>query len=266
MTPPTSMRRESPQPSEAISSSDRMAGDSPNPSDGESGEKPVREKLRDATIGGQARKEEAPGSAHVKTSNSDEADGKVTGNGQGRMRRKRSFEDVDADDGDVESVDPSRHVRKRSREAISGSDIPITSTSASSSDAPLQNISTSTNGSRKDRTGTPDTSSDPMDEEELQKAGLTSPKNKRTRDQVLREEEASANTVEALPTSVAAVIQEEQNLGSEKTDSDEERRTKRSRDSGSPQAAGQTEFALPAKAEASATKVCTQMTRNIISS
>ncbi|KAF2433595.1 hypothetical protein EJ08DRAFT_60568 [Tothia fuscella] len=266
MTPPTSMRRESPQPSEPSSSmASRMADDSPTHSDGDSGEKPVREKLREATIGGQTKEEkleeeEETSRTRMHTSDSDEPEAKSTSGDRGRLRRKRSFEDVEGedDDGDV-AAGSTRHVRKRSREAVSGSDVPVpvpvpvTSTTTSTGPTNEQHTSMTINGSTEKRAGTPELMADPMEEED-HKAGLTSPKNKRTRDQVLREEEASAN-VEAVTTDDAATETENQKQESEKTDSDIERRTKRSRDSGSPQASVTTDEIATSKPKAAPSKI-----------
>lgn len=94
---PTSPRRESPVPTtEAIS---RTLDDDISRSDAEDGsERPVRERLRDASIGGTRA-----------------------------VQKKRSFEDVeeDADESDEQEKQGTRHVRKRSKEALEAADITI---------------------------------------------------------------------------------------------------------------------------------------------
>jgi len=233
MTPPSIKRRESPQPSER---------NSQNNSDGESGEKPVREKLRETSIAGQTKEEEATPAL---------ANGPAVTD-RGGLRRKRSIEAVESADNHEAAVGSERHVRKRSREATPGFDVAAPTASvveAQMKDAPAEQANSSwLNGSGGRRSATPDGENDPLDEEQL-KSGMTSPKNKRTRDQVLQDEKASAKSGEAIP--VAVVLKEEMRLGSKVADLDE-RRTKRSRDSGSPQASGITDDDKP---QPSATKV-----------
>jgi Ran-binding protein 3 len=197
MTPPTSMRRESPQPSGAAPPPDGPS----NTSDNESGgEKPVREKLRDTSIATQAMEEDAAAS----------------GSDGGRLRRKRSHEDIQGDeDNDEEPGKPGKQPRKRSRSNTPDDKMETT-----------ENVSSHivTNGSRQRRSLTPELSSSRADEAE---AGLASPKNKRTRDQVLRDEENASS---------------ESGDGTESADKDnklpgDDRQTKRHRDSGSPEPA-----------------------------
>ncbi|KIW05937.1 hypothetical protein, variant [Verruconis gallopava] len=167
MSPATGTRRESPTPSadptnvpveEDISRSDNESG----------GEKPVREKLRETSIA----------------------------NTRGRVQKKRSLDELHAADDDTDDArEGTRHVRKRSREAVPGADVEV--------EEPA-------NGARSERSGTPDTAAERTNEE-LQ-SGLTSPKGKRSRD-------------EAKTTDVS---------GDVATPSDE-RKTKRARDSGSPE-------------------------------
>jgi Ran-binding protein 3 len=110
------------------------------------------------------------------------------------LQKKRSLEEVDADDDDNDEEN-TRHVRKRSREAVPGADVEVASA-----------VHPPANGTR-----TPDAE----DEDMAMQSGLTSPKNKRTRDQVFIE--ARDAPAEDAPTP------------------GEERKTKRARDSGSPQ-------------------------------
>lgn len=246
------MRRESPQSSERDSTVEDFKNSSNN-SDGESGEKPVREKLRDTKIEGQTIEEEISADASL-NDGVDKPEATTDASGNRQLQRKRSIEDVEGASQDADKVESGRHVRKRSREAIPGSDIPIVpSTSEEKMDnAPAEKSSIRlVNGSK--RSATPDTASDPMDEEK--KSGLTSPKNKRRRDEFLREdEETKVSSGEVIPVLSTAVVQEEQKAGSDKTDSDEERKTKRSRDSSSPPSAKREEN-VPPKADPVAAKV-----------
>jgi len=204
MTPPTSMRRESPQPSSASTAppSDELNNGSDNES---GGEKPVREKLRDTSIATQAMEEDANA---------------LSGDGA-RLQRKRSYEDIqdDVEDKDEEAGKPGKQPRKRSRSNSPEDKM------ESVEKAPQQVI---TNGSRDRRSLTPELSSSRADE--AQQAGLASPKNKRTRDQVLRDEEyASSASGDATLTSESA--EKDNKLPGD------DRQTKRHRESGSPEPA-----------------------------
>jgi hypothetical protein len=215
------MRRESPQPSKRPSVTSRASQESFTTSDNESGgEKPVREKLRDTSIAAPNKDEEAP------TSGSDAS----------RLRRKRSIEDVEGELEDAGSGDSVRHVRKRSRGNTPEDKMETTTEVAEP---------THTNGTRGHRSTTPDVECDRMVEE--QKAGMASPKNKRTRDQVLQEEEASSGE----SASAAASVGDKE--GTAKTG--EERQTKRHRDSGSPQPQAPIELVSKLKSDAHAPKV-----------
>jgi hypothetical protein len=195
------MRRESPQPSGAAPPSDEPI----NTSDNESGgEKPVREKLRDTRIANQAMDEDttSPGSS------------------AGRLRRKRSLEDIqDDEDNDEELGKLGKHARKRSR-----SNTPEDKMDSVEDDTPQ----VVTNGSRVDRSLTPELSSGRADE--AQPTGLASPKNKRTRDQVSKDEEGA--TTGSGDGSLATRSADKDN----KLPGDD-RQTKRHRDSGSPEPA-----------------------------
>jgi Ran-binding protein 3 len=239
MAPATSKRRESPQPSsDRASTSDPAVGDIHSNSDGESGEKPVREKLRDTTIAGQSKEEQGSSGAH--TIDIDEpAATSESSDDRGRLRRKRSRDDLERGNDEQEGTDTIRHVRKRSRETIPGADVPVHSAAAEASmeDAPSSTTNGIANGAKRQRSATPGTSSDPLEDAEHD-GGLTSPKNKRTRDQVMKEDEASGSLGNAALSDYVAVGKEEQATTSDKTDSNEERKVKRSRDSSSPHASG----------------------------
>jgi Ran-binding protein 3 len=245
------MRRESPQPSSDRSSASAPAANNPenHNSDGESEEKPVREKLRDTTIAGQSTGEQATSEVQMIESEQPSDTAKLSAD-RGRPRRKRSREDLQDEDGDEEIVDTARHVRKRSREAIPGSDVPIPSHAAEESmgDSPSATLNVLSNGTEQ-RSATPESSSDRMEDGERE-AELTSPKNKRTRDQVLRDEEASTSSGKALPSGSASVTKSEKNAGADKLGLNEERKVKRSRDSSSPHASaanGEDTVPQPAK-------------------
>jgi Ran-binding protein 3 len=200
MTPPTSMRRESPQPSGATPPSDEPI----NTSDNESGgEKPVREKLRDTRIANQANEEDMTTSP---------------GSSAGRLRRKRSLEDIqDDEDNDEELGKLGKHARKRSRSATPEDKMD------SVEEGTPQVV---TNGSRDRRSITPELSSGKA--EETQPAGLASPKNKRTRDQVSKDEEGATTISGNGPLATRAADKYNKLPG-------DDRQTKRHRDSGSPE-------------------------------
>jgi Ran-binding protein 3 len=188
------MRRESPQPSGATPPSEPI-----NTSDNESGgEKPVREKLRDTRIANQAM----------------EDDTTSTGSSAGRLPRKRSLEGIQGDENnDEEPGKPGKHARKRSRSNT------LEDKMDSVEDDTPQTVA---NGSRDPRSPTPpELSSGRADE--AQPAGLASPKNKRTRDQVSKDEESAV-------TGLATQSPQKDN----KLPGDD-RQTKRHRDSGSPE-------------------------------
>jgi Ran-binding protein 3 len=122
---------------------------------------------------------------------------------RGRLQKKRSLEEIQGDDdAEEQQKEGARHVRKRSREAVPGADVEIA--------APTPN------GAREARPATPNASIETTDEEMEVQSGLTSPKNKRTRDQVVEEAKAEDAVADTSTPS-------------------EERKTKRARDSGSPQ-------------------------------
>jgi Ran-binding protein 3 len=243
MAPPTSQRRESPQPSETPTPSNLPSDDPSNNSDGESGEKPVREKLRDTTIAGQSSKEEAPSASESQTREANEP--ATTTHTSGRLRRKRSIEDVEGADKDAGAVERPRHVRKLSNDTAPASE--------STSEEAMGDAPATANGSNVQRVATPDLPADPMDEEE-QKAGLKSPNGKRTRDQVLQDEEVSTNS-RTTSVGVTGVSQEEKDVGSKKMDSEEERKIKGSRDSGSPQPSSVNEGSERSTSDTQVTKV-----------
>ncbi|KAK3672111.1 hypothetical protein LTR78_008082 [Recurvomyces mirabilis] len=80
-------------------------------SDTEGAEKPVREQLRKATIaaqGGMSSSGDAPSNAEAEGENGE----------RGRVQRKRSFEEVETEQGDQPSTDTvKQHTRKRSRDS-----------------------------------------------------------------------------------------------------------------------------------------------------
>ncbi|QDS69471.1 hypothetical protein FKW77_006301 [Venturia effusa] len=196
------MRRESPQPSGEAPPSDEPVHNSDNDS-GE--EKPMREKLRDTRIANQAIGEDITTSPASST---------------GRLRRKRSLDDVsDQEDDGEESGKPGKHPRKRSR-----SNTPDDKMDSIEDGAP-QAIPSSP---RDRRSLTPELSSGRA--EEAHPTGLASPMNKRTRDQVSKDEEgvSTALSDDSLATRTAE--------GDNKLPGDD-RQTKRHRDSGSPEPA-----------------------------
>lgn len=194
------MRRESPQPSGAAPPSDEPI----NTSDNESGgEKPVREKLRDTRIANQAADEDMTTSP---------------GSSAGPLRRKRSLEDIqDDEDNDEELGKPGKHARKRSR-----SNTPEDKMDSVEDGTPQ----VVTNGSRDHRSLTPELSSGGA--EEAHPAGLASPKNKRTRDQVSKDEEGVISASDNGPLATRAAYKDNKLPG-------DDRQTKRHRDSGSPE-------------------------------
>lgn len=200
----TSMRRESPQPSGQSPPSDKPV----NTSDNESGgEKPVREKLRETRIANQVMEEDRNASP---------------GSSGGNLRRKRSLDDIQDDEDTVEEPGkPGKQARKRSRSNTPDDKMD------SIEDGAAQ---TTLNGSRDRRSLTPDLSSGRA--EEANPVGLASPKNKRTRDQALKDEEG-VPTPSSNGSLTTRAEDQENKLP------DEDRQAKRHRDSGSPEPAAQ---------------------------
>jgi hypothetical protein len=89
-------------------------------------------------------------------------------------------------------------------------------------------IPLATNGSRDRRSLTPELSSSRA--EEAQPAGLASPKNKRTRDQVLKDEESGTTASGGSSLATRSADKDNKLPG-------DDRQTKRHRDSGSPELA-----------------------------
>jgi len=198
-------------------------------SDNEGGEKPVREKLKQTTITNPTSSQIA-NKVDVTSHPTSVADSDLpsestppsaaSDSNEGKVRRKRSFEDVDKDeemDADVKDT-PSRHVRKRSRDSDKKSP-DVTAPVEEKKDHAM-------NGSVSKGAQTP-----PQDDKAEEAAAselLKSPKGKRNREQFLEDDEEQHIT--SINHTVAATSEKS---GSEtgKNDDGEERGAKRPRDS-----------------------------------
>lgn len=175
--------------------------------------KPVREKLKETTLDAQApptqHKEDAPtNGAHGENNSGSDSD-------RGRLRRKRSREDFEDEDAKHPEKKQERHTRKKSRDVTSpsGSDLE----SVKPIKPLIPSIKEDDSGESKrsvTRKATPESGASDK------KPAVTSPKNKRTREQA-EETATGANSADA---------------GSDNSDqvsrSEDERTTKRPRDGG----------------------------------
>lgn len=161
-------------------------------SDTEGHEKPVREKLRNASISatalgaGQAHNDQLDSSTH--DTQTDASDAPAVGNGElrGRVSRKRSHEDV-AEEAQLEPATKSRHARKRSRDTDQDEEDNVSPKRRSSEEQPRD--SSSTNGAQTQHTlpkrhvSTNKRPATPADEDEASAAGehVASPKMKKSK-------------------------------------------------------------------------------------
>lgn len=233
-------------------------------SDTEGSERQAREKLRATSIAGlptdnipasDAPMEDAvtEGEANKGLSDQPAENTPVGHHERGRLRRKRSIEDVE--EGHPTDEPPTgnagRHVRKRSRDIQSGQHLSRSGSRKTSGEQSVQEISehemadeetqtapknTVMNGTVLERPTSPLAGSDQQNGKEF----LTSPKNKRTRDEfLLDQEKASKAENEHQSTSHKSLSTEVQNglTAQDKSTPIEEPKTKRHRDSNSPQPA-----------------------------
>ena len=155
-------------------------------SDTETGEKPVREQLKKASIAGMPEEAKAAALAEAATSNGEDVEAR------GRLQRKRSFEEVEgvasgqaAAHGQAEGEKGKQHTRKRSRdskeedeeEALHDGKRLSGERSREREDA--EHLSESTNGAAARRAGTPEKTVAKGKEEVVE--AMTSPKTKRSR-------------------------------------------------------------------------------------
>ncbi|KAJ9669826.1 hypothetical protein H2201_000212 [Coniosporium apollinis] len=233
-------------------------------SDTEGSERQAREKLRATSIAGlpidnipasDAPMEDAvtEGEANKGLSDQPAENMPIGQHERGRLRRKRSIEDVE--EGHPTEEPPTgnagRHVRKRSRDIRSSQHLSRSGSRKTSGEQSVQEISehempdeetqaapknTMMNGTISERPTSPLAGSDQQNGKDF----LTSPKNKRTRDEfLLDQEKASKVENEPKPTSHDPPSTEVQNglTAQDKSAPAEEPKTKRHRDSNSPQPA-----------------------------
>ncbi|KAL9090473.1 MAG: hypothetical protein Q9165_005234 [Trypethelium subeluteriae] len=219
----------------------------------ENGERPVREKLKNTSIAATTSDPGSPPEPNpdiaMANDDSTKSSNMVTGSEQkepGSLKKKRSFEDVEAADNSQDhSKHPEKHVRKRSRSREPGSSeedsasqdaekSPNTSGANASAENANQNGSKETPMVKDKRPTTP-----PAEVEEYMqdsKEGLTSPKNKRSREEFL--EDHAEGKAEPTKESEKKNIASDSNLGnleSDKGTPSGEPKSKRHRDSNSPQ-------------------------------
>jgi Ran-binding protein 3 len=198
-------------------------------SDNEGSEKPVREKLRKATINSGATGTQSQTSAPDPNASASDADDEASGDrmdGRPRVKlaRKRSRDDMDhsddINDDNVHNHSFNRHVRKRSRD---------TDSDEVENDSPHGKQSSTSSDSVDPRPGTPD---EQMTTQVLEQH-LTSPKGKRNREQFLKDdEESEVQTLDAVAMKPA----DEQDIaagGAKPREGHEERDAKRQRDGAS---------------------------------
>lgn len=218
-------------------------------SDGENSEQ-VRQQLKNTTIAptmGNAAMVMEPdkgsreGSADAMATSSDPPGGETgeqksdkaqeQGEPRGRLRRKRSIEEVEGVIGQDDAEKTGKQARKRSRDSESeagqtrdaGDDVADASNTAMETERALpadaSAVKETANGDLKIRPVTPDLNIGSDDKDSL----LISPKNKRTRDQFLQESEKGAES-------------DAMSQGKEKETAEENSKpAKRARDSSSPQ-------------------------------
>jgi hypothetical protein len=226
------MPNDSPEPSTKHpnnSAIQQSATHSSTASDNEGGEKPVREKLRKATINPGAAGSKSQTSVTDPNASASDADDEASGDrmeGRTRVRlaRKRSRDDMDhsddIDDNNMRSPAFNRHIRKRSRDSDSD-EVEIAS--------PHGKQSSESSDSIDRRPGTPD---EQMTTQVLEQH-LTSPKGKRNREQFLKDnEESEVQTLDMVATKPADV-QDFAALGAKLREENEERGAKRQRDGAS---------------------------------
>ncbi|KAF2092767.1 hypothetical protein NA57DRAFT_81916 [Rhizodiscina lignyota] len=163
--------------------------------------------------------------------NGDNVEGEAQDQGEarGRLRKKRSIDEVEAEIEDGEGEKQGKQARKRSRDGEDGDkeeqsrdvgdnvlDASATATMDTGKSIPTE----SANGGLKNRPETPDVT---IGDEEMD--SVTSPKNKRTRDQFLQESDKAAESVDGSED------KEDEAAESSKP-------AKRARDKSSPQAEG----------------------------
>lgn len=194
----------------------------PGPSiENEGSEKPVREQLQKTSIAAK----EAAGMTSADDSAS-ESDGNGAKIGKlGKIRRKRSAEELDLEENDnLKAIKSGKHVRRKtSHESLNGSDA-RSELSECSNDFGESAIAP--NGSERARSHTPESTNESIGDKGHEV--LTSPKNKRNREQFL-DDHTSADHPNSLPppTGQQILVAKSAILG------DEERVHKRQR-SGSP--------------------------------
>ncbi|OCK81899.1 hypothetical protein K432DRAFT_3988 [Lepidopterella palustris CBS 459.81] len=242
-------------------------------SDTDSGERPVREKLKNTTIDS-VPSDEPPTSDHpmgdapnhAKEAMDEHSQGEYdnqssSDSDRGRLRRKRSFEDFSGDHGaDKQAEKPERHARKKSRDIThSDSDVGIRKASGESSvsrideqddDEPMKSTEipgTETeysDGSKPNdvpssqKMGTTRPATPPTSESMAKGDGMViSPKNKRSRDEFLQGQDKEISPVSGESNKLDDTAKANANGSSSemaKGTTGDERKPKRHRDSDSP--------------------------------
>ncbi|KAF2237013.1 hypothetical protein EV356DRAFT_512286 [Viridothelium virens] len=240
----------------------------------ENGERPVREKLKNTSIAATISDPGSPPEPDLDTAmandDSTKSSNMITGSEpkeRGSLKKKRSFEDVEAADNSQDhSKHPEKHVRKRSRsrepespEEDSAPQDAKMSPNTSGADASAEN--SDQNGSKEAQMVQDKQPSTPSAEaeENMQdsKEGLTSPKNKRSREEFLEDhaEDKVEPTGESEKKNIASDINLE-DLENDKGTPSGEPKSKRHRDSSSPQPEDAKSIAK-SETETTATKVPT---------
>lgn len=193
----------------------------------ESEGRPVREKLKETRIDAQGTSDPVAASDQTMhdthTNGTARADNSASGSDseRGRLRRKRSRENFEADEKPGPDQKPERHVRKKSREISSSKESEIDSA------APLIKPAASLVSPKNGEDTTQSQDSDAVQghgtpEGELSDKhadGVASPKNKRTRDQA-----------EAGAEAVLSQLAESTKESAAASEAEDERTTKRPRD------------------------------------
>lgn len=185
-------------------------------SDTETAERPVREQLKKASIGGMPGEATAALAAPVTSAPADtESSNGQSPDTRGRLERKRSFEEVDGESADQA---PSRdrgqssgkqHRRKRSRDSKEEDEEEILHNGKRQSGERAREfestgqVAESANGTALKKEGTPESTGE-RDKEEVVQA-LTSPKTKRSRIHASTTEAPENDTLTSKPASSEAV-------------------------------------------------------------
>lgn len=191
---------------------DNASKDGGTASDNDTGERPVREKLRETSIAGlhnapaeRTERAESPDDTSMASQKSNSVAGEASDtssvDGKARSAKKRSFDDVQPGDANGESNtdDETAHRRKRSRESTPGDSAEVQKNNVEpdsmTDDKGDDTEKTTTETKAKDDDGTANPAGNTTKEENGRQK-LMSPKKKRSRDQFdndLKEEVVAQN-------------------------------------------------------------------------